>query len=647
MPRAVAFFALVIVSLAAPAAATLLAQGDPIALDAPHRCNGGDPAVAALAGGAFVVVWTDGATLSSRRLDAAGRVVGTEIILANGQPLAPEVVGLPSGGYAAVWFDPQRAKVFARFADAADTLGPEVEVGSAGPYGDFGGLDATVGPDGTLVVVWTSGEAALLRELRPDGSALATPFEVAFTSGFTGFKFGLFSPVVLAAPDRSIAVFWVEGEYIPTFRRDGDIAGRRLVRHSSASGYQEVRRISSVGFGHDLEGAIAADGSYLLAWAGTLHFLSPPTPPIDAVFALAFGPEDTPREEYPSLLYDNLATSSAELAVAALAGGKYVVAWQTETGAPANTRVTFARELDANGQPRGERAPLGKASSSGQVRPDVAAGADGLLLMTWEELENPLALGPTCAGEHIRVRPYRTACDVGACLGEGRRFELTLDYFDPRRGVAGTGHGVRLTRDTAYFWFFAPGNVEVVAKVIDGRAVNGHFWFFWGGLTDLGLRLTLRDTVSGKVKTYRAEPGTMVSAADVSAVLGGAPVSVQKLRVFELDRQGFPAAPGSRAMAVPASSTPARADGPGGPGPCSPPELSGRARAGPLPHRRALRGGGHLVRSRAKWHRGGRRPRRRQRLPLVLRPRKRRAVRQGPRRACRQRPLLGLLRRAH
>ena len=69
------------------------------------------------------------------------------------------------------------------------------------------------------------------------------------------------------------------------------------------------------------------------------------------------------------------------------------------------------------------------------------------------------------------------------CLN-GARFRVEVDWALPG-GVAGKGQAVPLTSDTGAFWFFDNANLELVVKVLDGRAVNGHFWVFYGGLSDV------------------------------------------------------------------------------------------------------------------------------------------------------------------
>jgi len=48
-----------------------------------------------------------------------------------------------------------------------------------------------------------------------------------------------------------------------------------------------------------------------------------------------------------------------------------------------------------------------------------------------------------------------------------------------------------------------PDNPEVFVKLIDGRAVNGRWWVFWGGLTDLDYEISVRDSFTRKEKSFR------------------------------------------------------------------------------------------------------------------------------------------------
>jgi hypothetical protein len=93
-------------------------------------------------------------------------------------------------------------------------------------------------------------------------------------------------------------------------------------------------------------------------------------------------------------------------------------------------------------------------------------------------------------------------CVAGAgtlCLNGGR-FRVTAAFQSS--GASGAATAVALTGDTGYFWFFSPSNVEIVLKVVDGRAFNSRFWVFAGGLTNVGVVITVTDTQSGAVQTY-------------------------------------------------------------------------------------------------------------------------------------------------
>jgi hypothetical protein len=87
------------------------------------------------------------------------------------------------------------------------------------------------------------------------------------------------------------------------------------------------------------------------------------------------------------------------------------------------------------------------------------------------------------------------------CLNGGR-FRVRADWRTVF-GTSGQATAVPLTADTGYFWFFDPANVETVVKVLRGCPVNGRYWVFAGGLTDVAVDLTVTDTERGGTKTYR------------------------------------------------------------------------------------------------------------------------------------------------
>ena len=122
------------------------------------------------------------------------------------------------------------------------------------------------------------------------------------------------------------------------------------------------------------------------------------------------------------------------------------------------------------------------------------------------------------------VPPAARAVDAGACVADATslclnasRFRVTVAWAALHIGTSGVGQAVPLTSDTGSFWFFSAGNLELNIKVVDGRAVNGRFWVFYGALSDVQYTVTVTDTETGTVRTYTNPQGQLASVADTSA----------------------------------------------------------------------------------------------------------------------------------
>ncbi len=57
-------------------------------------------------------------------------------------------------------------------------------------------------------------------------------------------------------------------------------------------------------------------------------------------------------------------------------------------------------------------------------------------------------------------------------------------------------------------------------KALDGRVVNGQFWFFYGALSDVEYTIRVTDTVSGRVHNYNNAGGDICGAGDIIAFPG-------------------------------------------------------------------------------------------------------------------------------
>jgi len=109
------------------------------------------------------------------------------------------------------------------------------------------------------------------------------------------------------------------------------------------------------------------------------------------------------------------------------------------------------------------------------------------------------------------------AAAESACL-LANRFRVEVSWTNQHDGnTPGTGKALPGTDQTTYFWFFNRENTELVLKMVDGRALNNHFWVFHGGLSDVDYVIKVTDTVTGAVRTYHNPGGGLTSEADTSA----------------------------------------------------------------------------------------------------------------------------------
>jgi hypothetical protein len=96
-------------------------------------------------------------------------------------------------------------------------------------------------------------------------------------------------------------------------------------------------------------------------------------------------------------------------------------------------------------------------------------------------------------------------CTGTLCLHGGRfDVEATRRISADSWGIAKAGPS---TGETGSLWFFTPYNLEIMVKVLDGCALNGHWWVFAAGLTNLEVDLTVKDNVTGHQKVYHRNAG--------------------------------------------------------------------------------------------------------------------------------------------
>jgi hypothetical protein len=114
------------------------------------------------------------------------------------------------------------------------------------------------------------------------------------------------------------------------------------------------------------------------------------------------------------------------------------------------------------------------------------------------------------------------ADDTTLCLHAGR-FRVNVSELAPGR-AAGYGHAVGLTDNSGYFWFFGATNVEVLVKVIDGCGLNGSFWVFAAGFTNVKTIVSVTDSPTGASRSYLNPPETAFQPVQDTAAFNCSPL---------------------------------------------------------------------------------------------------------------------------
>lgn len=203
--------------------------------------------------------------------------------------------------------------------------------------------------------------------------------------------------------------------------------------------------------------------------------------------------------------------ANIEAVVKILDGGGSNGHFWTFYGALSNVEYSLTVTDTQTGAARRYNNPLGQFASVGDTRSFGPLGAFSRDGETPASTAAPLL--PARSGPAATVPCQASASRL--CLKNGRfAVEVAWKDFQGNRGV---GTAVGLTADTGYFWFFDAANVEVVLKVLDGTATNGHHWVFYGALSNVEYDITVTDTLTGKFKTYRNPSGKFGSLGDTMA----------------------------------------------------------------------------------------------------------------------------------
>ena len=112
-----------------------------------------------------------------------------------------------------------------------------------------------------------------------------------------------------------------------------------------------------------------------------------------------------------------------------------------------------------------------------------------------------------------------------ACL-QTKRFQVEVTFSAPgATPPSGSGKvmsfgGMRAqNNESVFFWFFANTNFEMGLKILDACGINGKYWVFISGLTNVEWHVTITDTETGAVKMYENPSNQLTeTTADTEAL---------------------------------------------------------------------------------------------------------------------------------
>jgi Ca2+-binding RTX toxin-like protein len=397
--------------------------------------------VAVLGNGSIVVAWTDyGATsgdIRYRQFDLRGNAITAERtanVTTAGTQEDAQVAALTGGGFAMSWttnganLDDVAARSF-----TAAGIGLPGQISVAATAGNQRESAITGTANGGFVVGWEENNAAvsgisqsaiLLRGYTAAGAALGTgPLVVSGSAGTAGGDTG----VALASDATGFFAVWQDA-LPPDFAADG-IYGRgfagSLLPTTIPPEPEQVDTGPLTAAMLDPDYAVLADGSQVGVWTQFNQG--------DPNFRDIWVRTDTINTRVNT----TLASNQESPAVAALAGGGFVVVWQDFSAGSANADIR-ARVYDAAGVPTSDDfiVPDTANAVGQQFRPDVAGLIDGRFIVTWSTLT-------FSGGSHLDIAAQifdpRTGPQTWTGKALGERY-LGTAFGDNLNGAAGNDY---------------------------------------------------------------------------------------------------------------------------------------------------------------------------------------------------------------
>jgi hypothetical protein len=267
---------------------------------------------------------------------------------------------------------------------------------------------------------------------------------------------------------------------------------------------------------HGFQGAEASNGFYVKDYSGTT--LSQVTLAYDSSATQTFAIALTARRGS----YDGPLIGTTQRAVVNVPSTTTVFVTFDFGGAPVSPgdTVTFTHSY------------VGEGTNPGLLFYDEGSGSCPGVFVTSGTPPPPLGSAHDGVGVTItELVPTAGACvasDTVLCVDDvatDQRFQVTATFQTVQDGGAsGTAQAIPLApvgpNRGGLFWFFSDQNPEILVKILNGCAINDHYWAFVSATTNVGYSLTVSDTtLANRTRTYTNPDRTVaLPVADTSAL---------------------------------------------------------------------------------------------------------------------------------
>jgi hypothetical protein len=376
-------------------------------------------------------------------------------------------------------------------------LSGEIEVGTGQQP------ESSSARSGEQTLTWNDGGAILTQVFGPGGNPIGPPVILNLPGGGVGSPSDPQAATVASGGEGQTIATSASGDYVVVWRQASGSARGIMSRRFSDTG-QPKGPVQVVDFSPAaLNPAVGMDaaGNYVVAW-------EVPTDTGRVIFAARFDAEGRSRSGV-FLASSAQGTQQSKPRVDVNEAGDFVIAWEEQPavvlpGATAQGTSIVGRTFSANGQARQEDQVLaGPEPNNDPANPDVTINENDDVTVVFERRRTNQQSRGIFRREIDFVPPTETCTQTGTeqCLRTDR-FRVSALFEQPNNRHVSSASAVRLTGDTGYFTFFDPSNVEAVVKVLNGCAINGRFWVFAAGLTNVEVTLRVDDVITGRSVSY-------------------------------------------------------------------------------------------------------------------------------------------------